>query len=233
MSSEFQRLLSIKKTQLKMILDRGYNIKGEEHILDMGESDFIRYLIEIKGEEKRSVRSLLTRFYVDEKDQQRSILVYYADHSVTRHKKGQNAGKIRLSTLTEHVREYVRLLVTYMPAKAIIILGGKIAKQARDFMIKQLIGTRTQQEMFIEEDMTYNPTEHVDVSIHELIPANEVPQKLLELKASLTLLNLIRSSDPIAKYYGWTPGNLIRIYRNDEVVSILAPKSVNYRIVVD
>ena len=81
-----QYLLDIKKTQLEMMIDRGFPIGDEESILNMTAPEFTEYLVKLRGDTRRSMRSLLSRFYVDETGPRRTVLIYYADKTVGKHK---------------------------------------------------------------------------------------------------------------------------------------------------
>jgi DNA-directed RNA polymerase subunit H (RpoH/RPB5) len=56
--------------------------------------------------------------------------------------------------------------------------------------------------------------------------------KLVEMKTDLSKLPIMKINDPIARYYGWSAGDLIEITRHDSAISILTPKTINYRVVV-
>lgn len=230
---ELERLLSIKKTQLQMMIDRGFQISGEEDILDMTTPQFNIYLNNLRQNTKRSSRSLVSRFYVNEVGQRKSVLVYYADLPEVK-----NKGKKKLTctikrkekTLTAAIEPYIAILKQYVPNISILIVSAPLGSQARTLLIKQLSEIETNHELHYDQDLVYNPTHHVDVPKHELVPNNQVTQLLNEMKASKMQLPLMKTSDPVAQYYGWPPGSIIRIYRNDDSVSILSPRSINYRI---
>lgn len=86
-------------------------------------------------------------------------------------------------------------------------------------------------QLFFESELTYNPTQHIDNQRHVLIPKEEVKPLLEKLKVDKSKLPIARLNDETVKYYGWTVGDMIKIYRTDRHVSILSPKSLNYRVV--
>lgn len=230
---ETEQLLNIKKTQLQMIRDRGFPTPGEDAILDMTSNQFIRYLTDLKGNTNRSQRSLLARFYVSDVETRRTVLVFYADKTPQKKTKGKNLGKYREKVLKGSIQPYVAILRHYMPQLAILILPARMGSQARDFLNEELLKLPLiRQELFYDLDLTYNPTYHVDVPIHELIPKEQVAAKLQELKVNVGGLLIMKMDDAIAKYYGWLPGSLIRIRRQDNYVSVLSPDSINYRILI-
>lgn len=88
-------------------------------------------------------------------------------------------------------------------------------------------------QVFHQNELYFDPTEHVDVSIHSKLSKEEAAKKIKELRVgpgSSTLL--IQSSDPIVKYNGWRPGDFIKVIRNDLNLKVLARKTINYRKVV-
>jgi DNA-directed RNA polymerase subunit H (RpoH/RPB5) len=78
-------------------------------------------------------------------------------------------------------------------------------------------------------DLTYNPTIHADVPRHQRLSPAEKLAQLEEMRVRITDLPLLRADDPIAKYYGWDAGDLIRVYRP---TSTLGGMTINYRAVI-
>jgi DNA-directed RNA polymerase subunit H (RpoH/RPB5) len=217
-----------------MVMDRGFQIPGEDTIFDMTESQFILYLNDLRGANKGTLRTFASRFYVNEIGQRRTLLVYFANKSTKKKGDEDDAefGKHKEKTLKGAIEPYIALLLKHVPDRSILIVSAPLGSKARDFMNENLANVRTIHELHYDEDLTYNPIYHVDVPRHELIPPDQVPQLLNEMKVSISLLPLMKQDEPIAKYYGWPVGSVIRIYRNDDYISILSPKSINYRVVI-
>lgn len=223
--SDFQKLLDIKKTQIEMIADRGYEITPDERdILPMNVDDFIDYINRLGQSAPKAVpRSLLSRSYLvknEEGQTVRSMLVYYAGRTQTTQKQ----------ITVEVVRDFIRTVQKYGINEAILIVDAHLSSIG-EYELSAL--TLTKWQVFFDDALTYNPTKHIDTPRHELIDPGHQQEKLRELKVDKSKLLILKESDPIARYYGWTAGNLVRIHRVDTVVSILAPKSTNYRIIVD
>jgi DNA-directed RNA polymerase subunit H (RpoH/RPB5) len=224
--SDFQKLLDIKKTQIEMVSDRGYEITPEEQIISsMNLDSFIDYLNGLAQSLPKGTvaRSLLSRSYLvkNEKDETvRSMLVYYAGRTQTTQKQ----------ITVEVVRDFIRTVQRYGINEAILIVDAQLSSIGETELSAL---TLTKWQVFFDNELTYNPTIHVDNQRHELIAPDLQQEKLRELKVDKSKLLILKASDPIVRYYGWTAGNLIRIHRIDTVVSILAPKSSNYRIIVD
>lgn len=218
-----RRLLDIKITQLQMVRDRGYEISPEEKpILGMNIDDFIAYVNRIAASiQKPPGRALLSRSYTAKNPDgsTRSMLVYYGSKT--------NAQQKQISA--DVVREFIGLVQRYAITEAILIVDAPLSSTG-DSELNAL--TLTKWQVFFDSELTYNPTLHVDSPRHELLSPEYARAKLQELKADLSKLLIIRSTDPIVRYYGWSAGSLVRIHRDDQAISILSPKSINYRVIV-
>lgn len=216
---DFQKLLDIKKTQLEMVRDRGYEITEEElPILNMDVFGFLEYT---RGLAKPGVsaRSLVSRSYVTAL-RDRSILVYY----------GGRTGSGQKQVPVEVVREFINLVQTYPSLTEAILIVDAALSSTGDNELKAV--TTPKWQVFFDYELTYNPTLYVDTPYQELLSPEAAREKLHELKADISKLLIMKVNEPIARYYGWTVGNLIRIHRDDQAVSILSSKSNNYRIVI-
>lgn len=217
-----QRLFDIKITQLQMVQDRGYPLHDdEEDILSRDFDNFVNYVNYRCQTENKSVRNVLARIYDLQDEAGRSIkrlVVFYG---------GKNPNQQHISV--EVVRAFVGVIKQLSPTEAILIVDGPLSTAGNDQLA---VVTTTAVQIFDESDLTYNPTHHVDVPRHELLSPEETKSKLIEMRADKSKLLIIKADDPIVRYYGWKPGGLVRIYRDDRAISILGGKSINYRVIV-
>jgi DNA-directed RNA polymerase subunit H (RpoH/RPB5) len=206
-----------------MVRDRGYEISPEEEpILHMNLNSFVDYINRLAiANQRPATRGLLSRSYTAKlpSGTTKSMLVYYGGKTHPQQKQ----------VSADVVREFIGLVQRYGINEAILIVDAPLSSTG-DTELNAL--TLTKWQVFFDSELTHNPTLHVDNNLHELIPPEETAAKLQELKADLSKLIISRTTDPTIKYYGWVPGNLIRVYRDDRTISILCPKSVNYRVVV-
>lgn len=86
-------------------------------------------------------------------------------------------------------------------------------------------------QLFFENELTHNPIKHIDNQKYVIVPKEEVKSLLEKLKVDKSKLPIAKLSDASIKYYGCNVGDIIKIYRTDRYVSILSPKSLNYRVV--
>lgn len=218
-----QKLFDIKKTQLEMVRDRGYDIYPDElAILNMTLREFTAYVNALKqANPKLTIRAVLTRLYTARlpTGEEKSMLVYFGGKTDSQQK------QVPAAT----VRNFIGSIQQYRATESVFIVDAPLSSKG-DTELKAL--TTTKWQIFQDGDLTYNPTTHVDTPRHELLSPEETQEKLVELKADLTKLLLIKVTDPVIRYYGWSVGGLVRVYRNDQSISVLSPESINYRVIV-
>lgn len=214
-----QQLFDIKQTQIKMVRDRGFVVEELElAFLNMTLEQFDTYISREAFEKKLPKRALLTRAYQNA-DKTRSMLVYYGS------KLNPSQKQVPISV----IQDFIRLIKTYGITESILILDAPPSSPGSN-SLKAL--TTVKWQIFYDEEMVYSPVEHVDTPRHVLLSPQETVEKLREMKTDIGRLLIIKESDPVVKYYGWPVGGLVCIYRDDSVVSVLAPKSINYRVIM-
>lgn len=239
---QFQRLLDIKRTQLQMVLDRGYTISPQEQpILDVFENEtgqtdykvsaqqFYNYLLQRSRENVgKSEYDLLTNTYPKYKEGKfiGAILVYYV-------KKENKKRKISVDSIRDFIAAITKGLLdqgVYIKfIEGILICDAPLSSDASK-MLKDLIDPRWQS--FFESELTYNVTLREEVPIHQLLTPEQKEMKLRQLGVDSTQLPYIELSDPVVKYYGWPVGGLVRVIRDDSYIGILGSRSINYRTII-
>lgn len=217
-----QRLFDIKKTQLEMVRDRGYEIGAEENIFAMNLEQFSSYVAELSSVNKMVGRSSLSRLYNSKENSegvQRIMLVQYAGKANAQQK------QVPSKVVTQFLSTIERFGVT----EAVLIIDAPLSSTGSKALLDLKL---VKWQVFNDSDLTYNPSTHVDTARHELLSPEEARHKLVEMKVDISKLLIIKVDDPICKYYGWSSGGIVRVHRNDSSLSILSPKSINYRIIV-
>jgi DNA-directed RNA polymerase subunit H (RpoH/RPB5) len=226
-----QRLFDIKRTQLEMIHDRGFIIPADEKdILHMDVNQFEKYLKTESEKKKISFRKFLSHEYVSATNPNVKMFVFYG--AKTNEKK-----QVSNDLIHEFINIVTALNIPANPKEnptpiyktAVLIVDDKISSKGQEEISKVKL---TKIQIFIESDLTYNPTSHVSTPKHELLSEEETVKKLTELKVDISKLLVIRSGEPISKYYGWDVGSMILVHRDDDYISLLAPSSINYRVVI-
>src|SRR3990170_2302502 len=89
-------------------------------------------------------------------------------------------------------------------------------------------------QTFLYKQLAFNPTRHVWVPRHTLLPSQETNEMLLKHKIDRSQLPLILVTDPIAKYFGAIPHDVFRIEREDiitEATRTPTRATIYYRLV--
>lgn len=121
---------------------------------------------------------------------------------------------------------FAKLLEDNRIKRGIVIVGGKMssfAKQALDEMRPAYTV-----EWFTEEEMMVDITEHELVPEHQVLSPADKAVLLNRYKLKETQLPRIQLQDPIARFYGMSRGQVVKIIRPSET----AGRYVTYRIVI-
>lgn len=208
------RLFEVKKNQLKMVERRGYNIDRERNLLQLTIQQFVDPYVKFAQDKNVSFRSVLTNIY--ENNEGKRILVYYADVSSDSTQLG-----------VEGVGDAIDMMAKYQLHDSIIITGKQLSPPA----VKHINGLVAYNiQIFLEEEMAYDPTEHFLVPKH--IPLSLAEQRLFLQKNGLTIdqLPIILTSDVIIRYLGLRAGRIVRIERENMYETMII-KSVTYKAV--
>lgn len=224
------QLLCVKITQLQMVHDRGYVVPDAElPILNMNVEDFIRYL-DARRSANIAPRYVLTNTYFSRElyeGRRKIMVVYYATASA-------GSQTVSLNTVGGFIRKARQPedSVTFgarIADEAIMISDVPLSHDATKEVMKL---TDIPHQLFRDEQLTYNPTLHNTVPVHRLLTPEEAIGVQIRCRVAKNQLPIIRSSDPIVKYYGWQSGNIVEIHRVDLSISLLSEESTVYRIIV-
>lgn len=108
----------------------------------------------------------------------------------------------------------------------IIVCKGSITSFAKQFITTDVNNLIVQ--VFSEKELSFNITKHELVPKHELLTEQETTHIKTRYKTKLKHFPNLLATDPVAKYYGYIPGSLVRITRK----SPTAGEYVSYRVVV-
>lgn len=212
--SAVEKLFTIKRNQLKMVRRRGYNIeKQEENILSVDLQSFLDVYIPFAKKEKKSLRKVLSRPYTN--DEGEKILVFYADVPRTK-QLGVEEFKVMIETADKH------------NAKNLILITPVNLSSAVNKNIQELEGYNIY--VFLENEMTYDPTEHYFTPEHKALGVEEQREFLKRNNLSLEQLPIILTSDMMVRYYGFRPGQIIEINRTN-LYDAIVQNSLSYRAV--
>lgn len=238
-------LLKVLRTQIQMVQDRGYNLDpNDETILLFDPSNeihvttFLNVYREAVLQAKVPFRQILKKVYVKgEKGPPyplpgSTLLVYYASPEAGH----QTIGIGPVKTIIGEALKITSL------GWLIIISETEFTSEA----VKELAKIKTYPiQHFLDISLMYNPVRHELVPKH--IPLSEEEALALERnnKIKRRQLPLLRYGDlqsraiekkkrvvdPIVSYYGFRPGQIVRIVRNNFIVDTLVDRYIAYRFV--
>lgn len=207
-------LFEVKKNQLKMVRRRGYNIDKEKHILETPLHQFLNGYISYAKENNRSFRSVMTNVY--ENDDGKRMLVYYADVPTTTTQLG-----------VKEVGDAISSMEKYKLHDAVIITARQLSPSALNH-VNKLVSENIQ--IFLEEEMAYDPTEHFLVPKHIPLSLEEARSFLESNKINIDEMPVIRSDDIIIKNLGLRGGRIVKIER-ENIFETMIVKSVSYKAI--
>jgi DNA-directed RNA polymerase I, II, and III subunit RPABC1 len=143
----------------------------------------------------------------------RRILVYFVNTS----KVSVKIMKLIKDIITDDVIGFFSLILVYK---------GIITSFAKQFITTDINGIIVQ--VFSEKELCFNVTKHILVPKHELLSREEKIDVLNLYNTKAKHFPNILCTDPVSKYYGFVPGDLIKISRNSLTVGVY----VSYRFVI-
>ncbi|UJR37178.1 hypothetical protein I4U23_029886 [Adineta vaga] len=200
----------MRRTALHMCHDRGYIVGQDE--LDQSFEQF-KDTFGDKPSESKPARSHLT------------ILVAHTDDPT-------NLLAVRFSECTKKVgiaeiKEYLRRLEDENLTSTIIVVQIGLTPAARDVMTNGIENQKVHFQVFLENELLINITDHNLVPKHVVLTVDEKQELLQRYRLKESQLPRIQSGDPVARYFGLIRGQIVRITR----VSETAGRYITYRLV--
>lgn len=124
------------------------------------------------------------------------------------------------------IQEYVTLMQSSSVQKAIVVVRLGLTPSAKQAM--KNVGPELIMEDFTESEMLINITEHELVPQHILLREDEKLDLFARYKLQESQLMKMLTTDPIARYYGFKRGQVIKIIRRSDT----AGRYVTHRLVV-
>ncbi|ELP94824.1 DNA-directed RNA polymerase I, II, and III subunit RPABC1, putative [Entamoeba invadens IP1] len=199
------RVYHVWKTVLDMLKDRGYVTNDLDHQTTLDE---FRERVGVGADGVD--RGKLTIKAVREGSADDGIIVLFAKDDKMK---------------TEVFRSYAEEVQGQECKRAIVVYRGQLSS-----VIVQFVNSSEQKvkwELLLEDELIVNVTKHVLVPEHIKLTDEEKQAVLKKYQVKESQLPRLLKSDPIAKYYGFERGDVIKIIRKSET----AGRYVTYRAV--
>lgn len=231
-NSLLSKIFRVKKTQIEMIKDRGFNIDDElhifEHDVEMFKNEYIGKIprmretgfLSKKMDDDFLVTSL-SQFYANEKTGA-GIYVHYMD-------KDANSKSASGSQIKDIINILEGLLLSEFDITSIIIISQVpiTTEEIEKLKSMQSFNIMT----FLFEELIINKTKHVLVPKHTLLDDRDASLYMKNNNLSANESLQICFDDPIVKYYGGLPGQMFLINRKAPDIPTAIPTLPIRRIV--
>jgi len=200
-----QRLFKIKKTLSELLNDRGYEVSDEDLFMT-----FDQFVTKYGPSPNRVELTTKTHHRNDTEDK---IYAFFPKEP-----------KVGVA----NIREFYEIMLNEQVKKCIMIVRYKLSPQAKQAIRETSKMGKMKMELFQEEELMFNITNHMLVPRHILLSQQEKIALLKKYKLKDTQLPRLLFTDPVCRYYAFQPGQVIKIIRPSMIVGTY----VSYRIVV-
>ena len=202
-AEEVNTLFRVWKTLMQMLQDRHYEVSEAD--LAYTRESFGAMLGESKSRE-RLVRVVNKQENLDEK-----LMVLFPDET-----------RITVPIIANIAQKMHNEAIQ----RTIMITKGNITPTAKNAIVE--VSSHFTIEYFEEKELLVNITEHELVPKHIVMTEEEKQALLTRYRVKETQLPKIQVTDPVARYFGLSRGQVFKIIRNSET----AGKYVTYRLAV-
>lgn len=190
--------LKLKRNQIKMIEARGYDISQEDWILDnkLTEQKFKSKLAKKYENKSYPIRTLMVSEY--NKEDCNPLFVCYV---------GLERGSKQIKT--ESLNMFINNLTKSTEKKdGLLIINAELSPSASSLLSKI---TESKFQILQESMLLFNVLSHQHVPQHILLTEEETKLLQKETGVNNKLLPIIPHTDPVALYYNFTPGKIVKI----------------------
>ncbi len=199
--SVHQQLIDVKTTIVKMFINRGF-------INNENKDKYIKKLVENENEDLEFTLQLDNSENYNTEIKNKKIYIKIFDYKIMSINKSSQIGEF----ISKYEKEYKFVIVQDINAKSEDTIESY----------------KTQIEIFKFDKLQSDITEHDLVPKHEVLTKEEGENVMESYRARKRDMPLIRTNEPVAKYYNMKPGEIVKIYRP----SPLTCESVAYRLVI-
>lgn len=219
MEGSFETLFRVKRTQVEMMRDRGYDTFVDELNFFFENEEPIKF-DEYKFAARYPTMQSLSQNYYHPLTQRRAY-VHFFEH------RGKKDNKVS----SDQIKNLTYILATKLDQNfdtVVLISDVIISPEGNETLLNYPIFNF---QTFLYEDLIENKTHHVLVPKHILLPFEESKNLLTVNRLKRDQLKKLAQDDPIVKYYGGIPGQIFKIIRTKPNVPVMFEDSIDYRVV--
>ncbi|EDW32311.1 GL10501 [Drosophila persimilis] len=205
---ELYKMWRIRKTVLQMCHDRGYLVTQEE--LDQTLQGF-QEIFGDRPSENCPSRADITLLVAHNDDPTDQMFVFFPEEP-----------KVGI----KDIKRYCLRMQEESIYRAIIVVQNSITPSARQALVE--MAPKYVLEQFLEAELMFNITENENVPEHVVMTPDEKQELLSRYKLRESMLMRIQVNDPVSRYFGLKPGQVVKIIRSSKT----AGRYISYRIVV-
>mmetsp|Transcript_22677 Transcript_22677/g.20595 ORF Transcript_22677/g.20595 Transcript_22677/m.20595 type:complete len:222 (-) Transcript_22677:14-679(-) len=213
LSPDASRLFRVQKTCWKMLKKRGYTV-DDSHI-NMTTEDFQNVFTDNPSRESLTI--LVQK--IDDPEEQ--LYVFFPEGDKTGSDK--TSEKIGVT----HLKKYYQRMLDENVRRAIIIVRTNMTPFAKQ-LIKEVAIRGYRMEYFREMELLVDITEHKLVPEHIVLSQQQKQELLDRYRLKPSQLPRIQVTDPVARYLGLKPHQVVKIIRPSET----AGRYITYRICI-
>lgn len=210
-----QRLYQVKVNQIKMIRRRGYDTSAESATFDKipNYQTFLKIYIPFAKQKQNTLRGVLSQTYMNENGDK--LVVFYADDD--------DKTQLGVDSVAAAIAEMER-----NKARSGVIITPKPLSPSASKKLDGLVAYNIQ--IFSEEEMSYDPTEHFLVPKHIPLSKEERTNFLQTNNINIDNMPIILASDIMARYYGMRGGDIVKIERENMYETMII-KSLAFKVI--
>jgi DNA-directed RNA polymerase I, II, and III subunit RPABC1 len=210
LSADESKLFRVQKTCWKMLRKRGYNV--DDTYINMSTAEFTT---QYGNNPSRERLTILVQRIDDPEDQ---LYIFFPEGD--KDDKGEKIG-------VTHLKKYYGRMKDDSVFRAIIVVRNNLTPIARQ-LIKEIASRGFRMEYFREAELLVDITEHKLVPEHVVLSDQQKKELLDRYRLKPSQLPRIQVTDPVARYLGLKPHQVVKIIRPSET----AGRYITYRICI-
>ena len=196
-----QQLSDVKTTIIKIFINRGFiNVENREK--------YITKLIKNENDDMEYIFEVDNEKNYNTTIKNKKVYIKFFDYKISSINKTSPIGEF----ISKYDKEYKFLVVQDINSKS----------------ENSIEAYETQVEIFKFNKIQSDITEHDLVPLHIVLSKEKGDEVLESYRARKRDMPLIRTNDPVAKYYSMKPGEIVKIVRPSPITC----ESISYRLVI-